>query len=308
MTIPRTASSALSLLTLATLTLCGTVGAHAGAAATASVPPSIKSAQTRLSAAPPATSQTAAERSKALSALFAEMWEDRLEHSPEFASTIGDKRFNDRLDDRSAAAYNARLEREAGYLTRLGAIDPKGLSEQEQLSQELMLRHLIEDQQEAVFKPWQMPVNQFSGIQTNLPQLVGQLQFASVKDYDDYIARLKAVPEAFQQVTDSLEAGIADKRTPPKYLLEKVATQTRTLAGQKPEESPFARPLAKFPAAVGAEDQARIKAEVLGQLRSRCCRRMRGLRGTWTRPMWWRDERSRGRGRCRMATRTTASR
>jgi len=45
--------------------------------------------------------QSAAERSKALNALFAEMWEDHLQHSPEFASSIGDKRWNDQLSDRS---------------------------------------------------------------------------------------------------------------------------------------------------------------------------------------------------------------
>jgi len=221
-------------------------------------------AQTSLTLAPQSTApQSAPERSKALSALFASIWQDQLEHSPEFASIIGDKRYNDRLDDRSAAAYNQQLQREADYLTQLAAIDTTGLSEQEQLSKELMMRRFIEDQQEAVFKPWEMPVSQFSGIQTNLPQLVGQLSFTSVKDYDDYIARLGQVPRAFQQVTDDLEAGIADHRTPPRYLLEKVSVQTKTLANQKPEDSPFARPLKNFPGGIAAEDQARIKAAVL---------------------------------------------
>ena len=50
--------------------------------------------------------QSAADRSKALSALFADMWEDRLKHSPEFASSIGDKRYNDQLTDYSVAEVN----------------------------------------------------------------------------------------------------------------------------------------------------------------------------------------------------------
>jgi uncharacterized protein (DUF885 family) len=216
--------------------------------------------------APSLVLQPAAERSKALAALFAEMWQDRLEHSPEFASTIGDKRYNDRLDDYSAAAYNQQLQRETDYLAQLAAIDTAGLGEQEQLSKEIMLRHLIQDQQEAVFKPWQMPVNQFSGIQTSLPRLVGELTFTTVKDYDDYIARLGQVPNAFRQVTDDLEAGIADHRTPPRFLLEKVSAQTKTLATQKPDESPFARPVMHFPAGISAEDQARIKAAVLAAI------------------------------------------
>ena len=51
------------------------------------------------------------------------------------------------------------------------------MSEQEQLSKELMVRQLIEDQEEARFKPWELPVNQFYGLQVDLPQLVPQLTF-----------------------------------------------------------------------------------------------------------------------------------
>ena len=79
-------------------------------------------------------------RSKALSTLFAEMWQYRLKHSPEFASMIGDKRYNDQLTDYSAKEVNAALARGAEDIQRLGAIDTNGLSDQEKLSSELMMR------------------------------------------------------------------------------------------------------------------------------------------------------------------------
>ena len=207
--------------------------------------------------------QSAAGRTRALDALFAEMWQDRLKHAPEFASSIGDLRYNDQLDDASAAAYNDRLGRDRDYLTRLAAIDASGLSEQLQLSKTLMVEELVEEQAEAAFKPWEMPVDQFNGVQVGLPQLVSVLRFTTVKDYEDYVARLNQVPRVFTQVTDNMEAGIADKRVPPKYLLEKVLVQTNTLANAKAEDSPFARPLKSFPAAIAADDQARLRAAVL---------------------------------------------
>ena len=213
-----------------------------------------------------AANTPASERSADLAALFAEMWQDRLEHNPEFATEVGDKRYNDRLDDYSAAAYNDELARGQAYLARLAAISTDGLPEQEQLSKELMLRRLAEQQEEAVYKPWEMPVNQFDGIQVDLPQLQSIAPFATVKDYDDYIARMHAVPAAFQQVTDSIEAGIADKRTPPRLLLEKVLSQTQTLAAQKPEDTPFARSPKKFPAGIAAADQARIRTDLLAAI------------------------------------------
>lgn len=207
--------------------------------------------------------QSAAERSKALSTLFAEMWEDRLQHSPEFASYIGDKRWNDQLSDYSVAAYNEELARGRAYLLRLAEIDTTGLSEQEQLSKDLMARQLAEEQEAANFKPWEMPVDQFNGIQSELPQLVSILSFDTVKDYDDYIARMKKVPTAFQQISDNMMTGMDDHRVPPKYLLEKVLVQVNTIVQQKPEDTPFARPLKKFPAGISAAEQERIKAELL---------------------------------------------
>jgi len=151
----------------------------------------------------PLTSQTTSpleQRHAELKSLFHEMWEDRLKHSPEFASQIGDKRYNGELSDYSVEAFNEALARDRAYLTRLAAIDPAGFSTQDQLSYQLAIRELVEEQTEARFKPWQMPVNQFYGIHTNLPDLVQLLRFDSVKDYDDYIARLHAIPHAFSQV------------------------------------------------------------------------------------------------------------
>jgi uncharacterized protein (DUF885 family) len=204
-----------------------------------------------------------AEREKTLNAIFADYWEDLLKHSPEFASTIGDTRYNDQLSDYSVEAYNDSLARGRAFLDRLGHVDTMGLPDQEQLSKQLLVRTLIENQEESRFKPWEMPVNQFYGLHTDLPQLVTELRFTSVKDYDDYIARLQKIPTAFRQVTDAMSIGIDDHREPPKYLLEKVLAQVNNIANKKPEDSPFALPLEKFPSSVSAAEQARIKGEIL---------------------------------------------
>lgn len=202
------------------------------------------------------------DRLRTLNAIFSDYWEDRLKHNPEFASSIGDSRYNDQLSDFSVEAYNDSLARGRAFLNRLGEVDTAGMSDQEQLSKEVLVRQLIEDQEEARFKPWEMPVNQFDGLQIDLPQLVPQLTFTSAKEYDDYIARLKKVPLAFQQTTDDMSIGMDDHREPPAYLMEKVLVQVNTIANQKPEEGPFALPVQKFPASVSPEQQARIKREL----------------------------------------------
>ena len=214
---------------------------------------------------PPAStsSSTVAQHEKTLSSLFAEYWEQTLKDSPETASALGDKRYDDQLSDYSAAGYNARLERHLHLLEELGGIDGAGLSEQTRLSKDLLVRQIVQEQEEARFKPWEMPVNQFSGLHLSLPQLVPQLILDSPEDYDHYIDRLKKVPTAFGQITDDMMAGMDDKRMPPKYLLEKVVVQVNRLAEQKPEDSPFALPLKKFPASIPAAKQQQIRQQTL---------------------------------------------
>ena len=68
-------------------------------------------------------------------------------------------------------------------------------------------------------------MSQFGGIHIELPQLVAQLSFDSQADYDNYVARLKAVPTAFEQITTNLMTAMDDNRVLPKYLIDKMIVQ-----------------------------------------------------------------------------------
>ena len=206
------------------------------------------------------------DRATALHAIFHDYWEQTLKRQPEFASSLGDKRYNDQISDYSVKAVNDWLAEEQDMLLKLAALDATGLSDQDQVSRELLLHDLTEDQESAEFKEWEMPVNQMGGIYATYPQLVAQLSFATAKDYDDWIARLRAIPHAFEQVTANMSLGIDDKRVPPKYLLEKTLDHVKQLASQKPEDSPLALPLKKFPDSISAAEQTRIKTEMLAAI------------------------------------------
>jgi uncharacterized protein (DUF885 family) len=224
---------------------------------------SIPATQAQVPAGATAAAASVEERRKALNALFKQYWEENLARSPEFASIIGDKRYNDRISDYSVKSANEWLSHEQGYLLRLAAIDPTGFTEQEAISRELLLRQFADDEEEAQFKEWEMPLNQMDGIHTTYPQLVAQLSFSTVKDYDDWTARLHAIPKAFEQVTANMSVGMEDHRVPPRYLLEKALVQVKAMAAQKPDDSPLALPLKSFAAGIPAAEQERIKTETL---------------------------------------------
>jgi uncharacterized protein (DUF885 family) len=217
--------------------------------------------------AAPAPAADLQARRAALDKLLAEQWEYTLSHAPEYASILGDKRWNDQLSDASQAAIDADIAKTREFLQRFQAIDTAGFPVQEKLNQELMVRDLKDGLEGAKFKGWLMPVNQISGIHLQAPQLPALLTFTTVKDYDDLIARYKKMPVVLDQTIGHMRTGMAAGLMPPKFLLEKVVVQCEGIAATPAEKSPFAAPLANFPADIPAAEQARIREAMLGAIR-----------------------------------------
>jgi len=215
------------------------------------------------------TVSTLEDRRKALNDLLAEQWEYKLRTSPIFASFLGDKRWNDKLDDLSQEAVDQDLQETQKFLARFEAINTTGFPEQEALNKTLMVRDLKLQLEGARFKPWEMPVSQQNGIQIGLPDLITVLSFQSVKDYEDYISRLRQIPRALDQTTLQMRKGMADKLMPPRFLLEKVVDQCRSIASQEAEKSPFAQPFFNFPKDkdIAASDQQRLREAGLAAVR-----------------------------------------
>ena len=205
-------------------------------------------------------------RRKQMSDLLADHWNYTLSHSPEFASILGDKRWNDKLSDFSQEEIEADLAKAKEYLGRFEAIDPTGFPDQEALTRTLSIRSFQEQLEDARFRKWEMPVTQIYGVHIDMPQLVSLLSFETVKDYEDYVARLKALPRLMDQVVIQMRKGMAEGLMPPKFLLEKVVTQAQGIAQKKAEDSPFAVPLSKIPASFSDADKTRLRAAVLGAI------------------------------------------
>jgi uncharacterized protein (DUF885 family) len=202
-------------------------------------------------------------RHKAFNDLLREQWEYTLRSQPEFASILGDKRYNDRSADLSAAevAHDARVARD--FLKRFQAIDTAGFSDQEKISMALMVRSLRETVEDAASKNWEMPVTQISGWHLFAAQMPGYFSFATPKDYHDYAQRMRNLPRQFDDTIADMRLGMRDHLMPPKFLLEKVVEQAGRIAEQKPDQTPFAVPLTKLPATFSDAEKERIRAEYL---------------------------------------------
>jgi len=204
-----------------------------------------------------------AQRHEQLKALFDEEWQYELQRSPEFATFLGDKRYNDRFTDQSSQAQQADVEQRRSFLEKFEAVDASGLSAQDELSLSLMVRNLRQEIEGAQFKPWEMPINQFGGPHTELVDLVTLTPFDDVHDYENYLARLHRVPQAFDQIITNMQQGMRDQLMPPRYLLEKAAAQAQAIANTSADASPFKKPVEKFPASVSSPDQEHLRAAIL---------------------------------------------
>lgn len=194
------------------------------------------------------------ERIAAQNKLFDEFYENNLRNSPEFATAVGYYRFNDKLDDDSLAAIARRHEVAHGFLVRLRQISTEGMPEQDQLSHQLLERSLGNGEESYALKDFEMPVNQQGGTHTSLADLPMSMPFDSVKHYEDYIARLHAIPTALQQTTELMKAGERDNLMPVQFLIAKLPGQCDGIIAQ----NPFAIPLKKFPADFSDADRKRL--------------------------------------------------
>ena len=219
-------------------------------------------------AAPAKVQSDVDSRRARLLSLFDEEWQYELRSDPETATSLGDNRYNDRLTDRSPQFFQSDREAKQKFLAQFEAIDAAGLSTQDALSRELMIRNLREAIEGAQFKPWEMPVNQMDGLHLSLLELLGLTPFNDVHDYENYISRLHQVPKAFDQVTANMRQGMQDHLMPPRFLMEKVAAEAQDAADKSGEASPFFKPVANFPASISAADQQRLKSAVLAAIQS----------------------------------------
>src|SRR5438067_9333774 len=163
---------------------------------------------TTLSAATEPSAASLDKRRKQLNDLLSEQWEYTLRSSPEYASILGDKRYNDQVSDNSLAGARRDFEANEKFLRQFEAIDTAGFSDQEKINKALMIRNLRDNITNFEMKENEMPVTQMGGIHLFLGQLPQLLTFTTVKDYDDYLARLRKEPRQLDDTIETMRHGM----------------------------------------------------------------------------------------------------
>jgi len=204
-----------------------------------------------------ADTKSANKETRAFHALLTAEWDRTMEQSPTWASSLGDRRWNDRWGDVSLAAIEKNHARDQEALERLKKIDRRKLSSADQLNYDLFLYETqlaIEEHQHRWFL---VPLNQREGIQT-ADELADALRFETVKDFDDWLGRLRGFDTLMDQTIALMRQGVRERRVQPKITMQRLPAQVDKQLVATPEASPFFKPFTNFPPAIAAADRARL--------------------------------------------------
>ena len=204
-----------------------------------------------------AQGQTESERFHAL--LEAE-WEYTMLEYPETATHTGYEGQNHRWTDRSTAAIERRKEHLRELLTRVEAIDRAKLNPADRLNYDLYVYGARLDVAGLRFPDEVTPVNQMGGVQQGLASTITRMPAATVKQYEDIVARLEAAGARIDQEVRLLERGLELGLTPPAITLRDVAEQVRNQIVDDPMQSPLLEPFAAFPNSISQADRDRLMA------------------------------------------------
>lgn len=190
--------------------------------------------------------------------LLADEWETTLRESPTFASYLGDKRYNDRWPDVSLAAIERRHQHQQATLAKLKQIDVAQLSASDKLNYRLFAQQIQNDLEAYPFRWYLVPLTQRDGIQDE-SQLADAITFASVKDYEDWIARLRTFPAYMDQTITLMTRGVEQKIVQSKVVMQRLPEQIKKQLVEDPEQSLYYKPFKNFPDTISEDDRARLK-------------------------------------------------
>ncbi|MGE5326815.1 MAG: DUF885 domain-containing protein [Deltaproteobacteria bacterium] len=200
------------------------------------------------------------DAAKRLHALFQKEWDFEMEQNPVRASEMGDRRWNDRWPEVSLAAIRKRHEHEITVLDAVKAIDRAHLSRDDQLNYDLFQEQVQTSVEGFQYHWYLIPFYQREGIQLS-NGLANSLRFETVKDYEDWLARLRAFPIYMDQTVELCREGMREHMMLPKVILERVAGQIDNQIVEAPTASPYFKPFEKFPDSIPVAEQTRLRMQ-----------------------------------------------
>ncbi len=198
--------------------------------------------------------------------LFEREWQWQLRQQPEYATGIGEHRYDAYLSDTSLEARAATLEHARQALLDARKIDRGQLAEEEQLSLDLFIAARERQLAAGAFTAFDpQPISAWDGLQLRLPRLVAQMPFVTEADYRNYLGRVDALPAHVDGLIEQMRAGMRAGWTAPKVVLEPVPAALHALHANI-AAGPLFAPFLRMPAAIDADTREALLVDGISSL------------------------------------------
>ena len=147
--------------------------------------------------------------------LFDEAWEFTMQEFPTFATAVGDHRFDDRLTSATIEDEARRAAYWRDVLARLETIDRSEMGDDDRINYVVFEREIRDRLASFEFEEYLIPITNDSGFHSGYPFLADLAPLRTTRDFENYIARLNAVPLAIDQHINLMRQGLITGHVQP---------------------------------------------------------------------------------------------
>jgi uncharacterized protein (DUF885 family) len=205
--------------------------------------------------APPAHGQAAPQSPNAF---FKDTFEAMLRNDPEYATSAGRHEYDDRWTDWSKAARDQRRQFFEQRLAQL-ATAPIGDS-----AEDLLTKRVVRYDFESRLEAWDVEmhlirVGQLFGFHNAAYLVIDGMPARNIHDYENIIARLRAIPTYIDQNIGILDESIASAMMQPRVVADLVIQQIDAQIKHDAEQTELLKAFRSFPAGISPAEQQRLR-------------------------------------------------
>ena len=184
-----------------------------------------------------------------------------LRENPTYATALGVRDYDDRIDDISPAARDRRAREAQAFLTRLNAIPVAQLSAADRTNHAILKRSLAETVEANRFPQRTMLFTTYYGWHQGFASMAGNLPFRTKADYESYLTRLAQYPRLNDAALGITAEAVRGGFVLPCSVLGNYEKSIAGVIAEDPTKSRFYEPFANAkPADVSEAEWAQLQA------------------------------------------------
>jgi uncharacterized protein (DUF885 family) len=200
--------------------------------------------------------------SASLGTLADAFWEDVMATSPTFATVLGDRRFDDRLDDPSPEAEAALLRRRRQTADAARALDEATLSVAERVTRQMLIDEADGHAAQVAAGTTEWTVDPMNGPQTHFLDLIEYQIVASPEDGARMVARWRAIGPYLDTIIANLRRAAADGKVAVRTPVERTIDILEHLEATAIDEWPLLAPAKATHEAWSDADEATFREDL----------------------------------------------